>query len=110
MATLPSWKHSDVFPIIARIIGEEYQRHHRYITAHEISLRLVEDEEAQAIISQAHQQVEEQSLEWLATNMVSWFSQRITVGESEWQCAFERAKVDRQWAYIPRSDNPVERR
>jgi hypothetical protein len=102
MATQPKWKHNEVFPIIARIIGEEYQRHHRYITTHEISLRLLQDEEAQAIIAQAHQQVEGQSLEWIATNMVSWFSQRITAGESDWQRAFERTKVDGQWAYVPR--------
>jgi hypothetical protein len=26
--------------------------------------------------------------------MVSWFSQRITVGESDWASAFERTKID----------------
>jgi hypothetical protein len=47
------------------------------------------------------EQEEKQSLEWLASNMVSWFSQRITVGESAWEQAFERTKVDGQWAYQP---------
>lgn len=101
MATQPRWKHSEVFPIIARIIGEEYQRHHRHITSHEISLRLLQDTEARAVIEQAHQHDKGQSLEWVATNMVSWFSQRITMAESKWQRAFERAKMDGQWAYIP---------
>jgi hypothetical protein len=30
---------------------------------------------------------------------VSWFSQRITMGESEWAGAFERIKIARRWAY-----------
>ncbi len=33
--------------------------------------------------------------------MVSWFSQRITVGESDWSLAFERTKIDGLWAYKP---------
>jgi hypothetical protein len=39
------------------------------------------------------------SLEWLASNMVSWVSQRITVGESDWARGFERTKIDGLWAY-----------
>ena len=46
-------------------------------------------------------QEEKQSLEWLAGNMVSCFSQRITIGESDWACAFERTKIDGLWAYKP---------
>jgi len=33
--------------------------------------------------------------------MVSWFSQQITVGESDWARAFERTKIDGLWAYKP---------
>ena len=39
-----------LFSDIARLIGEEHQRHSRYITAHEISTRLLEDGEARVII------------------------------------------------------------
>jgi hypothetical protein len=42
-------------------------------------------------------QQDQQSLEWLASNMVSWFSQRITVGESDWERAFERSRIDGLW-------------
>ena len=42
-----------------------------------------------------------ESLEWLANNMVSWFSQRITVGESDWAQAFARTKIDGLWSYKP---------
>ena len=36
--------------------------------------------------------------------MVSFLSQRITVGESDWAQAFERTKVDGLWAYKPISE------
>lgn len=62
----------------------------------------MQDPEARNLVEAAREQQEEkQSLEWLASNMVSWFSQRITVGESEWAKAFERTKIDGLWAYKP---------
>src|SRR6266481_3791649 len=76
----PSWKHADVFPIIARIIEAGYQELHRFVTAQEIAARLLHDTEARNLVEAAREQQEQQSLEWLASNMVSWFSQRITVG------------------------------
>jgi len=47
------------------------------------------------------QQEEKQSLEWSAGNMLSWFSQRITVDECDWARAFERIKIDGLWACKP---------
>lgn len=68
----------------------------------EIATRLLQDGEARNLIEAAREQEEEkQTPEWLASNMVSWFSQRITVGESEWVQAFERTKIDGLWAYKP---------
>ncbi len=55
----PTWKQSEVFPIIARLIGEEHQRHSRYVTAHEIATRLLEDGEARVIIDGAHEEQRE---------------------------------------------------
>jgi len=98
----PSWKHADVFPIIARIIEDAHRERQRFVTAQEIAARLLRDAEARNLVEAAREQQEEkQSLEWLASNMVSWFSQRITVGESEWAKAFERTKIDGLWAYKP---------
>jgi len=98
----PSWKHADVFPIIARIIEQAYHDHQRFITAQEIAARLLEDTAGRNLVEAAHEQQEEkQSLEWLASNMVSWFSQRITVGESDWTREFERTKIDGLWAHKP---------
>jgi hypothetical protein len=98
----PSWKHADVFPIIARVIEQAHGEHQRFITAQEIAARLLEDTAGRNLVEAAHEQQEEkQFLEWLAGNMVSWFSQRITVGESDWARAFERTKIDGLWAYKP---------
>lgn len=96
----PSWKQADVFPVIARVIEQAYREHQRFITAQEIAARLLHDTEGQNLVEAAReQQQDKQSLEWLASNMVSWFSQRITVGESDWARAFERTKIDGLWAY-----------
>jgi hypothetical protein len=98
----PSWKHADVFPIIARTIADAHRELQRFATAQEIAARLLQDAEARNLVEAARgQQEEKQSLEWLASNMVSWFSQRITVGESDWAQAFERTKIDGLWAYQP---------
>src|SRR5205807_8674191 len=98
----PSWKHVDVFPIIARVIDQACREHQRFITAQEIAARLLQDSEGRNLVEAAReQQQEQQSQEWLASNMVSWFSQRITVGESDWARAFERTKIDGLWAYKP---------
>jgi hypothetical protein len=98
----PYWKHADVFPIIARAIEQAYGEHRRFITAQEIAARLLQDSEGRNLVETAReQQQDQQSLEWLASNMVSWFSQRITVGESDWARAFERTKIDGLWAYKP---------
>lgn len=97
----PSWKQADVFPIIAHIIERVWRENHRFVTAQEIAAQLLHVLKAE-IWSAAHEQHEEnQSLEWLASNMVSWFSQRITIGESNWAPVFERKKIDGLWAYKP---------
>jgi len=96
----PTWKHDEIFPIIAHVIERQFQQHQRYITAHEIAAQLLQDDAAKAIIAHAQSQ---QSADWspehLAHNMVAWFSQRITVGDSPWATRFERTKVDDRWAY-----------
>jgi len=98
----PSWKQADVFPVIARVIEQAYREHQRFISAQEIAARLLHDTEGRNLVEAAgEQQQDKQSLEWLASNMVSWFSQRITVGESDWARAFERTKIDGLWAYKP---------
>src|SRR5712691_10779748 len=57
MATqITSWKHSEVFPLIAHVITAEFQQHQRFITSREIADALLRDPEARRIIDAAVQQ------------------------------------------------------
>jgi len=101
----PCWKQADVFPVIARMIEQAYRERQRFITAQEIAARLLEDTAGCNLVEAAHEQQDEkkQSLEWLASNMVSWLSQRITVGDSDCSRAFERTMMNGLWVYKPRT-------
>jgi len=99
-----SWEHADVFPVVARIIAEACASTHDFVTHDQIAVRLLDDAEGAAIIANARAQLDEpQTAEWTAHNMVAWFSQRITVGESDWADQFERQKTDGKWAYRPKA-------
>ena len=101
MAT--TWKQADLFPIIAQIIRDLHAKESRYITHDEITAGLLADPAAAGIIADAHkQQDKKQSLEWLAHNMLAWFSQRITSSRSDWGDAFDRQEIDGKWAYKPK--------
>jgi hypothetical protein len=103
----PSWKHADVFPVIARIIQAAYREHEGFVMARDIADRLLKDPEGRIVVEAAwEQQQGQQNHVWHARNMVSWFSQSITVGKSEWAQAFERTKINKRWAYKPTGTNP----
>jgi len=101
MATqITSWKHSEVFPLIAHVIGAEFQQYQRFVTSREIAAALLRDPEARRIIDAAVQQ-RGRTPERTASDMVAWFSQRITAEQSEWRLAFERTRINNQYAYKP---------
>jgi hypothetical protein len=101
----PTWKQADVFPIIAQIIRDLHARNSGYVRHDEITAGLLADPAAAGIITDAYQQNDEKrSLEWLAHNMVAWFSQRITSGHSDWDDAFDRQEIDGKWAYKPKGE------
>jgi hypothetical protein len=90
------------------IIKQQYQQHQQYITSHEIAAQVVQDEAAKSLIQHAQsQQRKIWSPEQIAHNMVAWFSQRITIGNSVWTERFERTKIEGRWAYKPVSDTPM---
>lgn len=99
-----SWEQVDIFPVIARIIGETHGSRGEFVTHDEIVSGLLADPEAAPIIGSARDQSSEpHTAEWIAHNMVAWFSQRITIGESHWAEQFERKKIAGKWAYLPKS-------
>ena len=98
-----TWKQDDVFPIIAQIIRDIGHQGLRYVTHDEITAALLADSTASDIIANARNENDEnRSLEWVAHNMVAWFSQRITSGQSDWDKAFDREEIDGKWAYKPK--------
>ena len=99
-----SWEHVDIFPVIARIIPASFDSTHDFVTHDDIVKALLTDTEAAPIIANAQDQSPEpHTAEWIAHNMVAWFSQRITVGESDWVQQFDRKKIDGKWAYRPKA-------
>jgi len=97
MAT--SWEQSHVFPIIARVIADTSAARTDYVSAREIAELLLKDPEGRAAIESARPGLPERSDQWIASNMVAWFGQRITTGQSDWAGDFERVKVRGVWAY-----------
>ena len=68
---------------------QQFEQHQRYITSHEIAAQLVQDDLAKSLIQHAQsQERKNRSPEQIAHNMVAWFSQRITVGNSPWAVRF----------------------
>jgi hypothetical protein len=88
---------SDTFPIIAEIIEHLFEESRAYVTHDAIVDRLLKHPEAAAILSYCPKN---ESTEWWASNMVSWFSQAFRVGRSDWNNRFERKKIDGKWAYM----------
>lgn len=98
----PAWKQVDVFPIVFRLITQAFDERRDYVTSRELAERLALDNAAQSLIAQARSELDDQhSADWLASNMVAWFGQRITVGQSDWSRAVERTRIDGNWAYRP---------
>lgn len=88
-----SWGHVDIFPVIARIIATSFDWTHDFVTHDDIVKALPTDTEvAPIIVSAKDQSAETPTAEWIMRNMVAWFSQRITVGESGWGQQFERGR------------------
>jgi hypothetical protein len=96
------WSHDDLFPIIAQAIDDLYAQSRRLVGHDAIAAFLLKDSEASNHIAAACEASEtERSRDWVAHNMVAWFGQRITVGESKWSNRFERQKINGKWAYKP---------
>ncbi|MFO7906457.1 MAG: hypothetical protein ACQESR_31170 [Planctomycetota bacterium] len=104
MAT--TWKQADVFPIIAQLIRDIHSKEKGFVTHDQIATALLADPAAARIIEQAQEESDqEKTIEWFTRNMVAWFSERITVGQSDWDHAFDRTKLDGKWAYKPKDND-----
>jgi hypothetical protein len=101
MSTKSSWSHDAVFPIISRLIVALYATKHDFITHAEITAALVNDDEGRHVIRHARSLNQKQSDLLIATNMVAWFSQKITERDTDYRYTFDRTRMDNRWAYRP---------
>lgn len=96
----PTWKHADLFPSIAGIIKQAWREQQRFVTSQEIAARLLQDNEGRNLIGAAREQQEEkQSLESLASNTVSWFSQRRISDSRRKSCGMDRFAIGLAYGY-----------
>lgn len=97
-----SFTHEQIFPLIANAIRRKYLQLEDYVEHDEIVDELLIDPDARALIDAAREvQGDAPSLNAVASNMIAWFSQRITVHKSPYEMEFRRKKVSRAWAYRP---------
>jgi len=96
-----TWQHDEIFPLIENIIG---RTRGGWILSYEIGYALLRYKRSRSLVEDAAQR-QGNPLEWVACNMVAWYSQRITRGT--WDSPFIRQRVKRmthfnrspQWAY-----------
>ena len=94
------WSHDDVFPAVAQAIETLSAQQPGYAEHDAIVAQLLADPEAKSYIDAARSaDAADRSPEWIAHNMVAWFSQRITMGDSAWATRFDRQKLNGKWAY-----------
>jgi hypothetical protein len=96
------FSHDDVFPVIARLISAINQRTGDYVLHADLVAGILNDQVGKSIVESARDGDEDgKSPEWWASNMIQWFSQRITEESSDYQSQFVRKKIHGAWAYKP---------
>lgn len=97
---MASFKHAEIFPIIARLIQTDSKEGTtRFIEHEEIVSLLLSDPAGNALVVEARKNNKLTDDRVVASNMIAWFSQKITQGTSEWAPFLEREKRNSLWAY-----------
>lgn len=74
-----------------------------YALHHEIVARLMADPAGKRELAAAHRRCPQRSEDWLAGNMVAWWSQTITQGRNLYGRRYERIQRKGKWAYKPKT-------
>jgi hypothetical protein len=94
------FSQSEIFPVIARLILAESQAHVDAYASHDrIVQLLLNDPDGAALIAQAVAKSKNKKAREISSNMIAWFSKKITDGKSEWAGFFERTRPDGRYAY-----------
>jgi hypothetical protein len=92
----------NVFPVIADSIEELFRIKRDFVTREEIVQALSDHPTLKNLLGAPHHPGER-----VASNMVAWFSQKITVGDPKYKEVydrFERKKIGNNWAYKPKQE------
>lgn len=96
------FSHDDAFPVIARLIHELSGSSGRFVQHAELVDARLHDPAGAAIVRAASDYPENEcSPQQWGSNMVQWFSQRITQESSEYSRIFERQAMRDGYAYRP---------
>ena len=94
------YSQEDAFPVIARLIRELSAGHDSFVAHRELVDALLRDSEGEKLIAaaSAYPENEWSSHKW-ASNMVQWFSQKITQQASDYYKEVEREERADGYAY-----------
>lgn len=99
----PSFRHSEVFPLIARLITRIPGDASGFVNHDAIVTAILADPEGAGIVARARTTAAWSDDRGAASNMLAWFSQQITVGRSPWADFFDREQRNSAWAYRPKT-------
>lgn len=99
----PTFNHDEVFPLIARLIVQGPSDDSGFVDHETIVSALLSDADGSAIVDRARSMSSLPDRRGVASNMVAWFSQQITVGRSRWAEFLDRERRSGVWAYRPKT-------
>ena len=95
-----AFSEEDVSPIIAGIIRQRYDESGQYVKHRDLVQAMLAHPEAREQIDSAVEKRGHSEKQW-ASWMVQSFSAAMTADRSDFENAFERERIDDQWAYKP---------
>ena len=98
-----TFSQAEVFPLIARLIVRAPADESGFVEHEVIVSALLADADGEAAVSRAMAASSLRDYRSVASNMIAWFSQQITVGRSRWGEFFDRERRGGAWAYRPKT-------
>jgi len=99
-----TFKQEETDAMICRLILSCFKNKPEWVTHDDIVIAILNDAEGKQTIMLALQGSTNgwRPSQW-ASNMIAWFSQRITEDTSDYSLAFERTQIKGKYAYKPKS-------
>lgn len=99
---MAKFSHDDAFPVVSRLICQLSATTNRFVSHAELVEALLHDSLGAKLVdaAAAHPDNDWSPQQW-ASNMVQWFSQRITSESSDYAGRFERERRFDGYAYRP---------